>query len=501
MENIELAYSMFNQYLFQDAKNNIDDIEYYFQTNPGSMGNFLIDQLVSAIRTYNYDSIDSPLFKSIVMKSGKSSAEGDKIVADLVQWKNYTKEQIEPARKYLQDVCANSIIEKAKRRYTNSPSELLKFLKTVNFKTASVDVMQSTSFNQVDIASLLQDSGNDGVPSRYPWINQSFQPKEMYERGQMIMVSMAPGCFTGDTKVWLWSTDNVVTLKELAESGATQIPVFSRSENGAETSLAASCVLTKYVTELLKLYLSDGGVVRCTPDHRFMLENGEYCQARDLVPGMKLMPFGQIDVVYVVDKEIETLDTPEPVYDIVDVEKYGNFTIRTSPGCGVVVHNCGKSLFAQSEALYMASMGFKVHYLALGDLSTKDFIVRMGAMFSGMNFGDTYNNLAPIYDGINKVVGSNLDLTILPAGHITVDEYIDFIEDKTYDVLFIDYDSNFKSNAADNMYSEYGAIYEKLTKLTMAGKIVFILAQPKVGVWGNEAIELQDVGESSRKQH
>ena len=30
----DLIFSCFNQYLFQDAKNNILDLQYYFQTNP-----------------------------------------------------------------------------------------------------------------------------------------------------------------------------------------------------------------------------------------------------------------------------------------------------------------------------------------------------------------------------------------------------------------------------------------------------------------------------------
>ena len=44
--NIDLVLSMFNQYLYQDCKNNIDDIQYYYMTNPNTMGNNLIDQLL-----------------------------------------------------------------------------------------------------------------------------------------------------------------------------------------------------------------------------------------------------------------------------------------------------------------------------------------------------------------------------------------------------------------------------------------------------------------------
>ena len=70
-----------------------------------------------------------------------------------------------------------------------------------------------------------------------------------------------------------------------------------------------------------------------------------------------------------------------------------------------------------------------------------------------------------------------------------------------YDILFIDYDSNFKQTEADNMYKEGGYIYDNLTKLTNKGKLVFSFSQPKIGSWNNEVLELTDAGESSRKQH
>ena len=53
MENIELAYALTNQYLFQEAKNNITDLSYYFSVNPSCSGNALIEGIVNAIRDYD----------------------------------------------------------------------------------------------------------------------------------------------------------------------------------------------------------------------------------------------------------------------------------------------------------------------------------------------------------------------------------------------------------------------------------------------------------------
>ena len=199
-------------------------------------------------------------------------------------------------------------------------------------------------------------------------------------------------------------------------------------------------------------------------------------------------------------KKKVNLEKPEPVYDLVNVELYSNFAIMTSENTGIFVHNCGKTMWAFAEALHMAIEGKKVLYTALGDIGVADFITRMCAIYSGMPFWKVKENLGAIYNGICQILGDRLDISIEPAGTVTVDDYIEYVENKDYDVLFIDYDSNFKSNVAnENMYLVYGEIYDKLTKLSLAGKLVFILSQPQKFVWKNEVIDMSEIGESARK--
>ena len=361
MNVLDLIFSCFNQYLFQDAKNNIRDLEYFFQTNPGTMGNPLVELLVDAIKTYSLESIDEPLFRSILLRSGKSPSESDQILKEIMKWKRFTKEQIEPSRKYLQDVCSSVIIQRASKLYADSPSDYIKYIKNLNIVTSDTEILSATPFTGIDINSIIADNGNSVIPSRYDWINDTFTNRG-YERSQLVLISMPPGV--------------------------------------------------------------------------------------------------------------------------------------------------GKSLFALSEVTYMAASGYKCLYLAMGDLSYKDQIIRAGAQFSGMNFTDTYRDLGNVYKGMCNVLKDNLDMIIVPADKITAGDFVDYVKNskKKYDVVCIDYDSNFKSgvtgDGANSMYLEYGSIYSKLTELTMdLGLLVFCLCQPKVGVWNNDTIELSDVGESSRKQH
>lgn len=93
---------------------------------------------------------------------------------------------------------------------------------------------------------------------------------------------------------------------------------------------------------------------------------------------------------------------------------------------------------AMQEALNMAIQGYKVHYLALGDLKMKDFIIRLGAQFSGFSFSEVSQNIGLIYNSMCQIIGNNLSITILPAGKISVDEYIELMKTKDYKILFID---------------------------------------------------------------
>ena len=163
----------------------------------------------------------------------------------------------------------------------------------------------------------------------------------------------------------------------------------------------------------------------------------------------------------------------------------------------------GKTLFAMQECLHMAINGYKCHYLCMGDMTEEDFIIRMGAMYFGVPFSEIKEGLNRYYRELKEEIGDNLDITVIPASTITVDDYIEFIKDKPYDSCFIDYDSQFKSTVnSESMYLVYGDIYAKLSTLTVEyKKLVWILAQPMKQSWALPVVEIDQVGESARKIH
>jgi hypothetical protein len=96
------------------------------------------------------------------------------------------------------------------------------------------------------------------------------------------------GCFVGETRVKLLD-GTCPEIKDLVNK--SDVWVYSCNENGDLVPGKGRARLTKYVTELVDIVLDSGAVIRCTPDHRIMLRNGMYKEAKDIVPAIdRLMP-------------------------------------------------------------------------------------------------------------------------------------------------------------------------------------------------------------------
>lgn len=167
-------------------------------------------------------------------------------------------------------------------------------------------------------------------------------------------------CLSGDTLVAVADGRNAVTIKELAQKGEP-FPVYSMGERVQICQGAA--FKTKENAQLIKVVLDDGSFFKCTKDHRIMLRNKTYVQAKDLNPDDSLMPFNS----YVSNKIYRQISSniardcrqyhkvsciqecqSQDVYDIT-VPKNHNFGIITSfkdnkyiESSGVFVHNCGE---------------------------------------------------------------------------------------------------------------------------------------------------------------
>lgn len=359
LQKMDMIYALFNQHLFQEAKNNIELIEYFYRTDPDTSGNLAIEKFLGAIRNYQLSSIDEPLIKGICLELGWTDKESNEVLGKIVGWKQFKKDQIEPYRQTLRKIISQAILNQGKNQFGEDPAACLEFLKRAELKFDDSEIMSTISFEELDPNSLSQD---------------------------------------------------------VDETLRTGIEFLDSS----------------------------------------------YCS-----------------------------DVNSPFYGVPSGQA---ILISCPPGTG-------KTMFMMNIALNLASNGVRNHYLAMGDMNQRDFVDRMGSILTGNPMEITKTNRLQAHKLVSLAVGDNLDLALVPSAKVNVDEYVDLIKNSDYKAVFIDYDSNFKSNAAENMYLEYGKIYDKLTELTKMGILVFIAAQPHKNAWQADVIGQDMVGESARKIH
>lgn len=361
--------------------------------------------------------------------------------------------------------------------------------------------IKTKKFSELDIAEM-EASMNRVVPSFWEPLNES-NPYKGYREEQLITVCGAPGCFFGDTEVII--NDGIFTMKELYESKQTNIPVYCVDNEFQEcSSVAESCQLTKYVTTYAVVTVGNKEI-KCTVDHQFLLMNGEYVEAQNLLPGDTL--YSPAPRCFKVKNiELKTSDDPIPVYDLVNVDKYHNFEVHVGQGYGIVVHNSGKSLFLMQELLKSLELGRHVVYCAIGDLIEEDFIVRLAALKYKVPMTDIYLDFRYYQRKLVEDLPSidKMSILFIKPGALSAIELRDYLYANEFKdeptTFFIDYDSNLNGN--ESLYVKGDEIYSVGEEMAARpGYLGFIATQPKIMFFGSEMFSMEGLGESSRKAH
>ena len=102
----------------------------------------------------------------------------------------------------------------------------------------------------------------------------------------------AGGCFSGDTKVAL-ADGRDISFKELIKEDKKNKKNYCytiKKDGSIGIEQIRNIRKTKKNTKVIKVILDDGEEIICTPDHKFMLKNGKYKEAKDLTIKDSLMP-------------------------------------------------------------------------------------------------------------------------------------------------------------------------------------------------------------------
>lgn len=92
---------------------------------------------------------------------------------------------------------------------------------------------------------------------------------------------LQPYCFTEDTKIKTVEFGNI-TIKELLEKNVSTFTVVSFDGEKMIECNAHDLRCTRKDAELVEIEFEDGVIVRCTPDHKFLLTDGTWKAVKDI---------------------------------------------------------------------------------------------------------------------------------------------------------------------------------------------------------------------------
>ena len=354
--NQTLLYGLFNQYVFSEAKMNLDYLKMYYKDKRILNNNTLITKLLKLIENYSYIELTESRFMLTLQQDNRTVEEAKMIYDKIREYQQYDRQQSSVFIENLKSLCYTAFINRVQEHYSENPVKYMEELKKFDYKSNYSDTLVAKNFAELDITDLVDRYSAQGYKSRYQFVNDSFTCGG-YIPGQLVLVCGAPGT--------------------------------------------------------------------------------------------------------------------------------------------------GKSLFLQSEAVNFIEQGKRVHLLVMGDLSELDLATRMLCQMAHKTQRAVESDIIGNFNKYKDKFQDFLTITCVPSGLVSSRDYVDWIKQRIdeYDVLMIDYYSNFKAGDDGSMYTSGGITCDALTELTREGKLVFLACQPKISYFGEELLTYESIGESSRLIH
>lgn len=119
----------------------------------------------------------------------------------------------------------------------------------------------------------------------------NYDPASVYEEYQ---IDGTNACFVGKTQIAVADGRNSVSIDDLAKEGK-DVAVYSINplSGKVEIKMGRNPRKTRVNAEIVRVTLDNGSYLDVTPDHKFLLKNGEEKEAKNLVSGDSLFNFSK----------------------------------------------------------------------------------------------------------------------------------------------------------------------------------------------------------------
>lgn len=167
----------------------------------------------------------------------------------------------------------------------------------------------------------------------------------------------------------------------------------------------------------------------------------------------------------------------------------------------------GKTMFMLGEVCEFMKKGINVVWVALGDMTRSDFLIRCASIIKQQDFFEVTTNPKKYIDDEVRECFRHLRLIIEPSDTVTATDVVNNLlsidpSEFDYDVFVIDYDDNLKPEM-EMMYEQGGHAYGAFTQVSRQKdhhRLGFIASQVKQHLWEVEVLPENCSAGSSKKQ-
>ncbi len=179
-------------------------------------------------------------------------------------------------------------------------------------------------------------------------------------------------CFTGDTLVYTVDR-GLVPIEQLAQEsqGKKRFKVYCShpTSNGWSEPIIKEAVAFMTGTDnTIKLTLSDGSIIKCTPDHKIALAEGGYIEARNSI--QCYVQLADNRAVFV--QKIEH-NPVEIVYDLTVEDTHNFYIVDENTDSKILVHNCTEITLPTKPTLMAESKVVQEWDKDKPQIETKDY--------------------------------------------------------------------------------------------------------------------------------